>query len=250
MILCLLVRNDGVFCNSRGFKLQPIGELPWIIQYLNFAAIDELVLLNVDRSEKDIEAFATHMRELAKFCFVPISAGGGVKSVRDFETLLNSGADKVVVNTHGYQQQDLISEAARTFGRQCVVVSIDAKRQGDGWVVAIENGGNTLGVSVAEWAQEVETRGAGELFLTSIDRDGAGTGYDIDLIRHVNDLVNIPVIASGGVGDFEHLVEGIEQADASAVSAANIFHYIGEGLTQAKGYIGKNRLDFPVWRFM
>ena len=249
MILCLLMRNDGVFCNSRNFTLQPVGELSWIRRYLDFLAIDELVLLNVDRGRKSVQLFAEQMMALARLCFVPISAGGGVESIADFETLLGAGADKVVVNTQALREPDFITEAARRFGSQCVVVSIDTRRvMGEDRVMAL-NGSHDTGRAAVEWAREVEQRGAGEIFLTSIDRDGAGTGYDIALLRKVVDAVSIPVIASGGVGEFQHLTDGIEQGGASAVSAANIFHYIGNGLVNAKKYMITRGSKVPMWGF-
>ncbi len=249
MILCLLMTNDGVFCNSRNFTLQPVGELSWIRKYLDFLAIDELVLVNVDRERKSIVRFAEQMMALAKFCFVPISAGGGVVSIEDFETLLGAGADKVVVNSYALQNPEFITSAARRFGSQCVVVSIDVKKKSGGERVMASNGAEDTGRDVVEWAREVERRGAGEIFLTSIDRDGTGTGYDIDLLRRVHDAVSIPVIASGGVGEFQHLTEGIELGGASAVSAANIFHYIGNGLVKAKQHMISKGASVPMWNF-
>lgn len=250
MILCLLMRNSGVFVNSHGFSLQSVGELAWIKRYLDFDSIDELVLLNVDRGAKDVARFAEHIKELARFCFVPITAGGGVRSLADFETLLDSGADKIAVNTRFYEEPPFIEQAAKVYGSQCVVASIDCRMTPDqGYVAYSENGSRRTGREVVPWAREVESRGAGEIFLTSIDRDGSGKGYDIPLVRAVSDAVSIPVIASGGVGDFSHLVAGIVDGGASAVSAANIFHYIGNGLVKAKLYIRGQGLDFPVWNF-
>jgi imidazole glycerol-phosphate synthase subunit HisF len=249
MILCLLMRNDGVFCNSRNFTLQPVGELNWIRRYLDFMAIDELVLLNVDRNRKSVLLFAEQMIELARLCFVPISAGGGVASLADIETLLNSGADKVVINTHTLLAPDFVTDAAREFGSQCIVISIDCKRIGNAIRVMALNGTRDTGREVLEWTQEVERRGAGEIFLTSIDRDGTGIGYDIELLRSVVGAVSIPVIASGGVGEFQHLMDGINLGGASAVSAANIFHYIGNGLVKAKQYMLNEGCAVPMWNF-
>lgn len=249
MILCLLMTNDGVFCNSRNFTLQPVGELNWIRKYLDFLAIDELVLLNVDRDRKSVVRFSEQMMALGKLCFVPISAGGGVATLADFETLLSSGADKVVVNTQALHEPDFITAAARRFGSQCVVVSIDGKRRLGGDRVMAMNGSEDTGREAVDWAREVEGRGAGEIFLTSIDRDGTGAGYDLDLLRRVVDAVQIPVIASGGVGEFQHLTEGIERGGASAVSAANIFHYIGNGLVKAKQHMISRGASVPMWNF-
>lgn len=249
MILCLLMRNDGIFCNSRNFTLQAVGELSWVRRYLDFMAIDELVLLNIDREPKSVPRFAEQMMELARLCFVPISAGGGVARLTDFEMLLGSGADKVVVNTHAVREPEFITTAARRFGSQCVVVSIDYKRGLNGNRVMAANGTSSTARDPLEWAREVEQRGAGEIFLTSIDRDGTGRGYDIETLRAVVDAVRIPVIASGGVGEFQHLTDGIEKGGASAVSAANIFHYIGNGLVKAKQHMISKGASVPMWNF-
>lgn len=249
MILCLLMTNDGVFCNSRNFTLQPVGELNWIRKYLDFLAIDELVLLNVNRGRKIVPLFSEQMMALAKFCFVPISAGGGVVSLEDFESLLGSGADKVVINTHALRKPEFITSAARRFGSQCVVISIDCKRKLGVDKVFGLNGEEATDWDVVEWAREVEDRGAGEIFLTSIDRDGTGTGYDLDLLRKVVDAVRIPVIASGGVGEFQHLTDGVELGGVAAVSAANIFHYIGNGLVKAKQHMISKGAAVPMWNF-
>jgi imidazole glycerol-phosphate synthase subunit HisF len=180
---------------------------------------------------------------------VPISAGGGVTTLTDFETLLDSGADKVVVNSQALREPQFITEAARRFGSQCVVISIDCKRRLGANRVMAMNGTVDTGREVVAWAREAEQRGAGEIFLTSIDRDGTGTGYDLDLLRSVVDAVNIPIIASGGVGEFQHLTDGIERGGASAVSAANIFHYIGNGLVKAKQHMISKGASVPMWNF-
>lgn len=250
LTLCLLIRNNGIFVNSRNFRLQPVGELRWIKQYLNFDSIDELVLLNVDRRAKDINVFAAHMRELTKTCFVPVTAGGGISSLDHFEILLDSGADKISVNSFAFQRPVFLTEAALRFGSQCVVASVDVCRRADGsYSCYSDNGTIDTGIDVLKWAHEVESLGAGEIFLTSIDRDGTGSGYDLDLIRLVADAVSIPVVASGGVGELSHLVDGIKIGGASAVSAANIFHYIGHGLIKARVYLRDQGVDFPLWNF-
>ncbi len=250
MILCLLMNNDGVFFNSHGFKLQPIGEVDWIRRYLNFEAIDELVVLNIERENKNVGRFCENLLVLAKLCFVPICAGGGVSTIDDIRTLLDSGADKVSINSHTFDDPDFLRLASANYGAQCIVSSIDVRRAGREHLVFDKCGTRRTGQKAAEWARRVEELGAGEIFLTSIDRDGRGTGYDLELVRSVVDAVSIPVIASGGVGEFEHLVQGITVGGASAVSAANIFHFIGNGLLNAKKHITGQGLNFPLWNFM
>ncbi|MBN2517354.1 MAG: imidazole glycerol phosphate synthase subunit HisF [Candidatus Altiarchaeota archaeon] len=250
-ILCLLLDN-GVFMNSRNFELNPVGNIETIEQYLNFEAIDELIIVNVERGEKDLDRFCAGVKEVAKRCFVPITAGGGVKSIEDFQKLLNSGADKVIINTAAYEDPKLITEASKVFGSQCVVVSIDVKKdKGGAYEVYIHNGSKDTHTDVFDWVKKVEKLGAGEIFLTSIDQDGSCQGYDLDLVKKVSHTAGIPIIASGGVGEFKHLVEGIRDGDASAVSAANIFHFIGHSLIKAKTYLNTSGLNFPhtLWHF-
>lgn len=250
LILSLLMRSDGIFVNSRGFQLQNVGELRWIQQYLDFESIDELVLLNIDRREKDVSRFASQIRELGKFCFVPITAGGGVRSLDDFRLLLDSGADKISVNSAFFDDPEFITRAAEQFGSQCTVASIDVRLDGDRAPRCFtRDGSHDTGLTPVEWACRLEALGAGELLLRSIERDGSGKGYDVDLVRSVSDAVSIPVIASGGVGNFDHLVEGIRDGRASAVSAGNIFHYIGHGLNKAKAHLRDQNLNFPLWNF-
>lgn len=244
------MNNDGVFFNSRGFKLQPVGELDWINRYLDFEAIDELVLLNISREDKSVVRFSEHMLQLSKLCFVPISAGGGVTSHDDIRFLLDSGADKVVINSHAYANPSFLSTAAAVFGSQCIVSSIDVRKAGDRYEAVGNCGTYTTGFEALDWARRVEQLGAGEIFLTSITEDGRGNGYDLKLVKSIADSVSIPVIASGGVGEFQHLVEGVVEGGASAVSAANIFHFIGNGLINAKKHIAGQGLNFPMWNFM
>ncbi len=251
LILCLLLRDDH-FVNSRNFCLNPVGNLETILQYLHFEVIDELVLLNVSRNGKDMESFARRLEMVGRYCFVPIAAGGGVRGIDDFHRLLNAGADKIVINSAVFQSPGLIPEAAKIFGSQCVVVSIDVKENREGrYEVHALNGSWNTGMDPVELAQKVEELGAGEIFLTSIDRDGTCRGYDLELLKAVANAVKIPVVASGGVGEFQHLVEGIQAGGASAVSAANIFHFIGHSLRKAKSYLRENGMNVPepLWNF-
>ncbi len=251
-ILTLLLR-DGLFANSNQFCLQSVGNIETIVQYLNFEAIDELVILDVSRGEKNVDRFADHIRQITRECFVPITAGGGVRTVGDFKKLLNSGADKICINTRAFEQPPFIGHAAQVYGSQCVVVSIDGRKQADGsYQVVVDNGRTTTGKDVVTWAKQVESHGAGEIFLTSIDHDGMAQGYDLGLLRQVADAVNIPVIASGGVGEFQHLVDGVVEGNASAVSLANLFHFIGyDGLKKAREYVETSGIDVTpaLWNF-
>jgi cyclase len=244
--------QGDLFMNSRQFTLNPVGNLETIIQYLHFDSIDELVVLNVARDAKKVAGFAEQVRHLCRLCFVPVAAGGGVRTLADCQLLLDAGADKIVINTAFIDDPNFVREAAARYGNQCIVRSIDVKksRKGvyEGWV---ENGTKNTDVDVVTLAQESVSLGAGEVFLTSIDHDGVCQGYDLGLVRSVVDNISIPVIASGGVGEFSHLVDGIKIGHANGVSAGNIFHFIGHGLQKAKQYVRENGLDFPdpLWNF-
>ncbi len=251
LILTLLINQES-FVNSRNFKIQNIINLETIVEHLNFEAIDELVILNVARNEKKLDRFCEHIKEISKNCFIPIAAGGGVKSVDDFNKLLRSGADKIIINTSAIENPSLISDAKNFFGSQCVIVSIDVKKNGSGiQEVFSHNGVVNTNKNVFEWIKTVEQLGAGEIFLTSIDMDGIGKGYDIDLIRKAVEITSIPVIASGGVGELSHLSKGLKETDVSAVSLANLFHFIGHSLVKAKKHLIQAGLDVPepLWNF-
>lgn len=244
--------KGDLFMNSRQFTLNPVGNLDTILQYLHFDSIDELVVLNVARDDKEVAKFADQVRRLCRLCFVPVAAGGGVRTLDHCQELLDAGADKIVINSAFTDDPEFIRAAAQRYGNQCIVRSIDVKqsRAGtyEGWV---ENGSRNTEIDVLDLAQASVKLGAGEIFLTSIDRDGTCQGYDLDLVKSVVNNVSIPVIASGGVGEFIHLVDGIKLANANGVSAGNIFHFIGHGLEKAKEFVRENGLNFPepLWNF-
>ena len=184
------------------------------------------------------------MKETSKKCFVPLTVGGGVRSVEDISKLLNYGADKVSINTAAVQNSDIVVQSSKKFGSQCIVVAIDAKKNGDKWEVFTHGGRNNTRIDAIEFAKKMEESGAGELLITSMDRDGTQVGFDIDLTSRISSKVNIPVIASGGVGNLDHLVEGIKLGNASAVLAASIFHYGKYSVKEAKEYL--NSKGIPV----
>ncbi len=185
-----------------------------------------------------------YKRQTAKKCFVPLTVGGGVRGVEDINKLLNCGADKVSINTAAVQNPEMIIESSKKFGSQCIVVAIDAKKNGNKWEVFTHGGRNNTNIDAIEFAKKMEDNGAGELLVTSMDRDGTQIGYDNDLMFKISSTVNIPVIASGGVGNLDHLVDGIRLGNASAVLAASIFHYGTHSINEAKQYL--NSKGIPV----
>jgi cyclase len=240
LIPCLLLMN-GLLVRSEEFSLhQVIGNPINQVERFNAWAVDELIYIDITREgahdlrrdDHKIKAKADLLDiidEVSRTCFMPLTFGGGIRTVEDIRLRLAHGADKVTINTAAVERPDFIEEAAGVFGSQAIIVSIDARRR----EVMTRWGGEATGLDVVEWAREAEARGAGEIFLNSVDRDGMAGGYDLPLIEAVSDATSIPVIACGGVGRFKHLVDGVA-AGASAVSAANIFHFTEHSTQHAK----------------
>ena len=204
---------------------------------------DEICFLDITASNENRETIYEVVKKTSKKCFVPLTVGGGVRSVEDINKLLNCGADKVSINTAAVQNAKVVADSSRKFGSQCIVVAIDAKRNDAGWEIFTHGGRNPTGINALKFASKMEKCGAGELLVTSMDKDGTQSGYDIDLMRKISSMVNIPVIASGGVGTLDHLVDGIKSG-ASAVLAASIFHYGTYSVNEAKQYLASK--DIPV----
>ena len=246
-----LLWKEGAYQLSRNFRLQSVGDVSWLRQHYDFDAIaysiDELVVLNVERGEKDMERFALDLRELTGICFIPVAAGGGIRRLDDAHRLLRAGADKLVVNTPLFNRPDLVSELVRAFGSQCVVASIDYSRKGGSEEVFTENGSQGTGLTVEEAIARAQALGAGEIYLTAMDRDGTGQGLDLETVRRVSAIAKVPVIASGGAGRFDHLAEGITRGSASAVSTANLFNFLADGLTEARTTMRAAGIPLATW---
>jgi len=198
---------------------------------------DELCFLDITASHEGRKTILDVIERVAKAVFMPLTAGGGIQSLEDIRNVLLAGADKVTINTAAIEQPEIVREASEMFGSQCICVAIDAKRSGEGFEVYTYGGRKPTGVDAILWAKKVEELGAGEILLTSMDRDGTKIGYDIPLTRAISEGVNIPVIASGGVGTLDHLYEGLVDGKADAVLAASIFHYREYSVTEAKKYL-------------
>lgn len=244
LIACLLMR-DGWIVQSQGFqRWLPIGRPRFSIEFVVKWDVDEIVLLDMSASGENRGPSVEALAILSEYCFVPLTVGGGIADVETVRALVGAGADKVSVNTHAASRPALITEIADIFGTQCVVVSMDCRREADGrYQVYTQGGRHATGLEPVEWARECEKRGAGEIFLNSIDRDGSGQGYDTALIRAVADQVGIPVVACGGVGSHRHFTAGISQGGASAVAAANIFHHIEHSTILAKAHLLADGVD-------
>jgi cyclase len=234
VIPCLDVKDGRVVKGVNFVSLRDAGDPVEQARLYDRAGADELCFLDITASSDKRDIIYDVVRATAEQCFMPLTVGGGVRSVEDVRRLLLAGADKVSINTAAVQRPELVSEAARKFGAQCVVVAIDAKRAGARFEVFTHGGRNATGLEAVAWAQRMAELGAGEILLTSMDRDGTRQGFDLELTRAVADAVSVPVIASGGVGSLDHLVEGVTEGHADAVLAASIFHFGEATIRQAK----------------
>ena len=233
----LLYKDFGLVKGVSFDSWRRVGSAMQAVKVYNMREVDELVFLDISATRDGRSPDFELVDELADECFMPLAVGGGVRTIDDVRRLLQVGADKVVLNTAAVDDPDLIRKVADRFGTQCVVVSIDARRTGDGWEVYTHSGTKATGLDPVALAQVAEARGAGEIMVTSIDRDGTMEGYDIELTRAVSEAVSIPVIASGGAGNYEHMTEVVEQARASAVAAASIFHFTHQTPLEAKQHL-------------
>ncbi len=242
IIPCLDVKNGRVVKGVNFVNLIDAGDPVECARVYDRAGADELVFLDITASSDARNTVVDMVNAVARNVFIPFTVGGGVRTVEDFRTILNAGADKVSINSSAIKNPSLISEAAKKFGSQCVVVAIDAKRREDnsGWDVYLNGGRVNTGIDAVEWAKKAEELGAGEILLTSMDCDGTKAGYDIELTRIISENANIPVIASGGAGKMEHFLDAFRDAKADAVLAASLFHFKEIEIMELKKYLKEN----------
>jgi imidazole glycerol-phosphate synthase subunit HisF len=243
IIPCLDVKNGRVVKGINFVDLKDAGDPVEQAKIYSDGGADEICFLDITASNENRDTIYEVVKKTSKKCFVPLTVGGGVRSVDDINKLLNCGADKVSINTAAVQNPEVIIESSIKFGSQCIVVAIDAKKNEKGWEIFTHGGRTPTGIDALKFASKMEKCGAGELLVTSMDKDGTQSGYDINLMSKISSNVNIPVIASGGVGNLDHLVDGIKSG-ASAVLAASIFHYGTYSVNEAKQYLASK--DIPV----
>ncbi len=243
IIPCLDVKNGRVVKGINFVDLKDAGDPVEQAKIYSDGGADEICFLDITASNENRDTIYDVVERTSKNCFVPLTVGGGVRSVDDINKLLNCGADKVSINTAAVQNPKVVEESSKKFGSQCIVVAIDAKKNGESWEIFTHGGRNSTGINVIDFANKMENCGAGELLVTSMDKDGTQSGYDIELMTTISSNVNIPLIASGGVGTLDHLAEGIKSG-ASAVLAASIFHYGTYSVAEAKQYLAS--IDIPV----
>ena len=246
IIPCLDVKNGRVVKGINFVDLKDAGDPVEQAKVYSDGGADEICFLDITASNEKRETIYEVVKKTSEKCFVPLTVGGGVRSLEDINKLLNCGADKVSINTAAVQNSDVIIESSKKFGSQCIVVAIDAKKNNEKWEVFTHGGRNKTGIDAIDFAKKMEDCGAGELLVTSMDRDGTQIGYDIDLMSKISTTVNIPIIASGGVGNLDHLVDGIEKGKASAVLAASIFHYGKHSIKEAKEYLDSKGIPVRI----
>ena len=246
IIPCLDVKNGRVVKGINFVDLKDAGDPVEQAKIYSDGGADEICFLDITASNENRDTIYEVVERTSKKCFVPLTVGGGVRGVEDINKLLNCGADKVSINTAAVQNPEMIIESSKKFGSQCIVVAIDAKKNEDKWEVFTHGGRNNTGINATEFAKKMEDSGAGELLVTSMDRDGTQIGYDNDLMFKISSTVNIPVIASGGAGNLDHLVDGIKIGKANAVLAASIFHFGEFSIHDAKKYLDSKGIPVRI----
>jgi len=249
MIPCLDVHGGRVVKGVRFADLRDAGDPVEAALAYDAQGADELVFLDITASHEERAIMLDVVRRTAEGIYMPLTVGGGIRSIEDIRTLLRAGADKVSLNTAALERPELIRDAAQRFGSQCIVVAIDAKRElGEPlrWGVYTHGGRRPAGRDAVQWAREVEALGAGEILLTSMDRDGTGDGYDLELTRAVSEGASVPVIASGGAGTLEHLRQGVVDGKADAVLVASMFHFGRHTIGEAKAYLRERGVDVRI----
>jgi len=240
IIPCLDVKDGRVVKGVNFVDLRDAGDPVEQARVYDAAGADELCFLDITASSENRDTILEVVSGAAEQCFMPLTVGGGVRTTNDIRKLLLAGADKVSINTAAVHRPEFVAEASERFGAQCIVVAIDAKSVGEArWEIFTHGGRKPTGIDAVEWAKKMVENGAGEILLTSMDRDGTGIGFDIALLRAITDVIPVPVIASGGVGKLDHLVEGVRDGHATAVLAATIFHFGEYSIQQAKAHMVK-----------
>jgi len=242
IIPCLDVKDGRVVKGVNFVGLRDAGDPVEVAKRYNEEGADEITFLDITATHENRDTIVHIVKEVAKEVFIPLTVGGGIRDLEDIYKLLNVGCDKVSINSAAIRRPEFVNEGAKRFGSQCIVVAIDAKRVGDSWNVFINGGRIDTKIDVIEWAKEVYNRGAGEILLTSMDKDGTKSGYDLELTKMVSESVEIPVIASGGAGNMKHIKDVFTIGEADAALAASIFHYREIDIMELKHYLAKNSI--------
>jgi cyclase len=250
-IIFALIYSDGYFMQSRNFRLQKVGNLNWLEKNYKFQdiafALDELIVLNASRGDKNISEFAETVSKLVNHVFIPIAAGGGIRTIEDADLLFKSGADKIVLNSLLVQNSYIVKEIIESYGSQSVVACVDCKLNDTTFDIFINDGTRKIDYKLNEYVNYLEQLGVGEIYLNSIDQDGTGFGYDRKLIETVNRITSLPLIIGGGAGNENHFKDGLLIDRVSAVATANLFNFIGDGLPRARKMLIENGNNLANW---
>jgi len=250
-IIFTLLYDNGLFMLSRNFRLQKVGDLKWLKQNYNFSntsfSIDELIILDITRGERDEDKFLNHVKSLAEECFVPIAAGGAIRRLEQVRNLLHSGADKVVVNTLLAEAPNVIREIADEFGQQSIVGSVDVKLINSEFTVWIDNGSKKQNKDAKKYLYDICQLPVGEIYLNSMDNDGTGQGYKIEMLGLLDNSCNVPVILAGGAGKYNHFSKVLSDRRVDAVATAHLFNFIGDGLYKARKKLLSKGVCLPLW---
>jgi len=252
-LIFTLLYNEGSFMLSRNFRLQKAGDIEWLKSNYNFKkiafTIDELIILDVSRGKKDILEFCEHIKLICQECFIPVAAGGGIVNHGQAKMIMNSGADKLVINSSLFRESSFVKELVSVYGSQCIIASVDVKSNNGEFECFIDNGSKKIEFTFLEYIKHIVNLGIGEIYLNSMDKDGTGHGYMFDLLSRLNDCVNVPIIMAGGAGNWNHLLEGLQNDSIGAVATANLFNFIGEGFPNARKQLLNSGMNLAKWKF-
>lgn len=246
-LIFTLIYDDGFFNQSRNFRLQKVGDLNWLKKNYKFQdisfSLDELIVLDATRGKQSLKEFSNIVEQLVENVFIPVAAGGGVRTLKDAQVLFESGADKIVLNSLLIEDIEMVQALIEKYGKQSIVVSIDYKEND----VFIRNGSHKIDMSLRQYIDYLETIGVGEIYLNSIAQDGTGFGYDLGTVKEVSKSITVPLIIAGGAGNYEHLHEGLKVNNVDAVATANLFNFIGDGLPKVREKLLVNNFNFAEW---
>ena len=248
-IIFTLLYCDGHFIQSRNFNIQKVGDVNWLEKNYDFKQIsyfiDELIILDISRNKKNLSAFLKNLHLISKFCFMPISVGGGINDFNIVRKILSNGADKVVINSN--LSLNLLKEISKTYGQQSIIASVDYKKINNSYQFYIKNGNQQLKTTAKAYLSKLNNYPIGEIILNSIDRDGTGNGLDFEILKYLPKKIRKSIIISGGCGKSSHLSEGLKNKKIDAVSTANLLNFIGDGLKKARETMLKNKFNLPEW---
>ena len=250
-LIFTLIYSNGNYMLSRNFRLQKVGNLDWLNKHYSFKdiafSIDELIVLDATKKEKDMDEFASSLPSLLKNIFVPVSIGGGIRSLEDAKVLFEKGADKIVINTLLSSDVSTVKELVLMYGSQSIIASIDFKFEANEIIVYIKDGEEKLDISFGEYLAYIKELNVGEIYLNSINKDGTGQGYEIEILKPYLENITLPVILAGGAGNAKHLIEGINCKSVDAVATANLFNFIADGLPKAREEMIKCNINLAPW---